>query len=127
MRALTNDYKDCKLIRLDEREAHSPFIVTQVGYLSSDPTCRMRLFYLQRDGLWIDEIARSTRPDSELKDVIFESTGEALQVLSRLLGPPVVRELPITEADAQAYLARVKGGTGEDLLRSALARYRATK
>ena len=127
MRALTNDYKDCKLIRLDEREEHSPFIVTQEGYVSSDTTCRMRLFYLQRDGMWIDEIARSTRPDSELKDVVFENTGEALQTLSRLLGPPIVRELPVTDADVQAYLARVKGGSGEDLLRSALIRYRAAK
>jgi hypothetical protein len=126
-RALTNDYKDCKLIKLDASDPKTPLVVAQEGYAPSDPNCRMRMFYLQRDGLWIDEIARSTRPDSEAGDVVFESSAEALQVLSGLFGRPFVRELPVTEADAQAYMARVQGGSPEELLRQFLARYRAAK
>jgi hypothetical protein len=64
-RALTNDYNDCKLIKLDSNDPKSPLVVMQEGYAPSDATCRMRMFYLQRDGFWIDEIARSTLPDSE--------------------------------------------------------------
>src|SRR4029078_4686289 len=93
----------------------------------SVPTCRILLFYLHHDGFWIHEIARSTRPDSEAADVVFESPAEALKALSGLLGRPLVRDLPVTEADVQAYMARVRGGSAEDLLRQFLARYRAAK
>jgi hypothetical protein len=126
-RALTNDYKDCKLIRLDANDPKSPLIVSQEGYAPGDATCRMRLFYLQRNGFWIDEIARSTRPDSEAGDVVFDNSAEAMKTLSGLVGRPFIRELPVTEADTQAYLARVQGGSSEQLLLQFLARYRAAK
>ena len=95
-RLLTNNYNDCKLIKLDANDPTSPLVVMQEGYAASDPTSRMRLFYLQRDGFWIDEIARSTRPDSEARDVVFETSAEALQLLSSLFGKPLIRELPVT-------------------------------
>lgn len=126
-RALTNDYKDCQLIKLDAKDPASPLVVSQEGYAPGDPAARMRLFYLQHDGFWIDEIARSTRPDSEAGDIVFESTGEAVKALSGLIGKPLVRALPVTEADIQAYKARASGGSSEDLLRQFLARYRAAK
>ena len=47
----------------------------------------------------------STRPDSEAGDVVFDSSAEALQVLSGLFGKPLIRELPVTEADVQALAA----------------------
>ena len=126
-RALTNDYNDCKLIKLDSNDPKSPLVVMQEGYAPSDPNCRMRMFYLQHDGFWIDEIARSTRPDTEAGDVVFETSAEALKALSGLLGKPLIRELPVTPADAQAYMAREQGGSPEELLRQFLARYRAAK
>jgi hypothetical protein len=126
-RPLTNDYKDCKLVMLDANNPKSPLFVAQEGFAPSDPNCRMRVFYLQRDGMWIDEIARSTRPDSEAGDVVFENSAEALKVLSGLFGKPLIRDLPVTDADIQAYIARVKGGSPEELLRQFLARYRASK
>jgi hypothetical protein len=126
-RALTNDYKDCKLIKLDANDPKSPLVVAQEGYAPSDPNCRMRMFYLQRDGFWIDEIARSTRPDSEAGDVVFETSAQAMQALSGLLGKPMIRELPVTDADIQAYMTRVRGGSSEELMRQFLARYRAAK
>jgi hypothetical protein len=126
-RALTNNYSDCKLIRLDFDDPKSPFIVAQEGYLPGDPTSRMRMFYLQHDGFWIDEVARSTLPDSEAGDVVFESTTDVLQVISRLFGKPLVRELPVTAADIEAYSAKIKGHTPKDLFRQFLARYRAAK
>lgn len=127
-RTLTNDYKDCRLIKLDPSESRSPLIVTQEGCAPDDPYCRTRLFYLQRDGKWIDEIARSTRPDSEAGDIVFETAGEALQLLSSLFGKPFVRELPVTEADTEAYIARAKSvSSPEAAYREFLARYRAAR
>ena len=61
-RALTNDYNACKLIMLEANDPTSPLVVTQEGYAPSDPNFRKRVFYLQRDGMWIDEIAYSTLP-----------------------------------------------------------------
>jgi hypothetical protein len=126
-RVLTNDYNDCKLIKLDSNDPKSPLVVMQEGYAPSDPNCRMRLFYLQHDGFWIDEIARSTVPDSEAGAIVFETSADAMRVMSGLFGKPLIRELPVTEGDVQAYLARVKGGSTEELLRQFLARYRAAK
>ena len=77
--------------------------------------------------MWIDEIARTTLPESEIGDIVFETSAEALQTLSGLFGKPLIRELPVTEADAQAYLSRVKGASPDDLFRQFLARYRAAK
>src|SRR6185295_6047138 len=79
-RPLTNDYRDCRLIKLDAADPNSPLVVMQEGYVPNDPKSRMQMFYLQRDGFWIDEIARSTRPDSEAGDVVFESSTEAMAV-----------------------------------------------
>jgi hypothetical protein len=128
LRALTNDYKDCRLIKLDPDDPTTPYAIMQEGYDSADPKCRMRTFYLQHDGQWIDEIARSTRPDSEAGDVLFETSAEALKVLGTLPGRPVIRDLPVSEADVKNYLARVGSGSSpQELLRQFLARYRAAK
>ena len=86
MRALTNDYKDCKIIEIDPADPTSPYGIMQEGYDPNDPTYRTRMFYLQRDGQWIDEIARSARPDSEGGDVLFETSAEALELLGKLRG-----------------------------------------
>jgi len=126
-RVLTNDYRDCQLIKLDSNDPKSPLVVTQEGYAPSDPNCRMRLFYLQHDGFWIDEVARGTRPDSEARDIVFETSAEALNVLAALAGKPLVRQLSVTEADVQAYAARARGGSPKELFRQFLARYRAAK
>jgi hypothetical protein len=126
-RALTNDYRDCKLVKLDPDDPKSPLVVMQEGYVSGDPTSRMRLFYLQRDGMWIDEVARSTRPDTEIGDIVFDSYAEAVQTLSTLLGKPMIRAIPVTEADIQAYIARGRGSSAEQIARQFLARYRASK
>jgi hypothetical protein len=126
-RPLTNDYQDCKLVKLDSSDPRSPLIVMQEGYVPGDAACRVRTFYLQRNGFWIDEIARSTLPDSEAGDVVFESATEVVQLFSGIFGPPLVRQLPVSDADVQAYLSRVRSGTSEGLLRQFLARYRAAK
>ena len=126
-RVLTNDYNDCKLIKLDSNDPKSPLVVMQEGYSPSDPNCRMRMYYLQRDGFWIDEIARSTLPDSESGDIVFETSAEAIKCLSGLMGKPLVREISVAEGDVRAYMSRVKGGSPEEMFRQVLARYRAAK
>lgn len=127
-RTLTNDYKDCKLIKLDASEPRSPLVVAQEGCAPDDPLCKTRLFYLQHDGKWIDEIARSTRPDNEAGDIVFETAGEALRLLSGLFGKPVVRQLPVTDTDIEAYMSKMKKvSSPEAAYREFLARYRAAK
>ena len=127
-RFLTNDYRDCSMIRLDPAERHSPFVVMQEGCAPDDMQARTRVFYLQHDGVWIDEVSRSKRPDSEIADIVFESTAEAVQLLSRLFGKAKVRDLPVTEADTEAYIERVKSfSSAEDAYRNLLARHRAAR
>jgi hypothetical protein len=75
----------------------------------------------------IDEIAHSTLPHTEAGDIVFETSAEAIEALSTIFGKPLIRDLPVTEADARAFIALVKSGSPEDVLRQFLARYRATK
>jgi hypothetical protein len=127
-RALTNNYQDCRLIKLDPNDPKSPVVIVQEGYAHGDLTFRMALYYLQRDGLWIDEIARSSVSDKEVEAIIFDNSGEALKVLGTLIGKPMVRTLPIKEADVQAYIAKAKSvGSAEVYLQDLLKRYRASQ
>ena len=127
-RTLTNDYGDCRMIRLDPAERRSPFIVLQEGCAPDDMRARTRVFYLQHDGVWIDEVARSKRPDSEIGDIIFETTAEAVHLLSSLFGKAKVRDLPVTDADVEDYIAKVQAlSSAEVAYRDLLARYRAAK
>lgn len=126
-RVLTNDYKDCKLVRLDANDPASPLVVTQEGYAPNDGSFRMRLFYLQRDGLWIDEVARSTRPESEVGDIVFDTPADVVKALSGLFGKPLIREIAVTDADIEAYKARASSGSAEVLFRQFLTRYRASR
>ena len=113
---------------MDPSARRSPLIVSQEGCAPNDPLAKTKLFYLQRDGEWIDEVAHSTRPDLEAGDIIFDSPGEPLKLLSSLFGKPVVRNLPTTDADVEAYIARAKAVTSPvDAYREFLARYRAAK
>jgi hypothetical protein len=128
MRYLTNDFKDCRLIKLDPSESGSPFIVSQEGCAPDDMSCKTKMYYLQRDGQWIDEIARSTRPDSEAGDVIFEKPAEAVDLLASLFGKPKVRHIPVSDADTDAYITKMKSvSSPEAAFRDFLARYRAAK
>jgi hypothetical protein len=128
MRYLTNKYEDCHLIRLDPSEPGSPLVVTQEGVGPDDPKIQTRLYYLQKDGKWINEIARSTRPDSEAGDVVFESASEVIQLLTSLFGKAIVRELPVSQSDVEAYVTRMKSiASPEVAYREFLARYRAAK
>src|SRR4051794_4471001 len=97
-RYLTNDYHDLKVVKLDASASRSPVIVTQEGCSPDDPHSRTHLFYLQRDGQWIDEIARSTRPDHEAGEIVFEDMSDAVQLLGTLFGKPRVRAIPTTDA-----------------------------
>jgi hypothetical protein len=126
-RALTNNYQDCKLVKLDAADPTSPLVVMQEGYSPSDPTCRMRMFYLQRDGLWIDEVARSTRPEDEVGDIVFDTPADAIRTISGLFGKPLIREIPVTDADVQNYMTTARSGSSEELFRRFLSRYRNSK
>jgi hypothetical protein len=126
LRTLTNDFKDCKLIKLDPAEAGSPLVVLQEGCAPNDLTCKSKMFYLQRDGMWIDEIAHSTLSDRDAGLVVFETPADVIGLLSQLFGKPKVREIHATEADVENYVARMqKVKSPEAALRDFLARYRA--
>ena len=125
--ALSNDYCDCRLIKLDAQDPKSPLVILQEGYVPGDPTSRMRLFYLQKDGFWIDEITRSKRREEEWGAIVFDTAAEALELLGSLGKSPLILGAPVSEEDVRAYLARVRNGSPEDMARELLARYRETK
>jgi hypothetical protein len=126
-RALSNDSSDCRLIKLDAQDPKSPLVILQEGYVPGDPTSRMRLFYLQKDGFWIDEITRSKRREDDWGSIVFDTAAEALELLGSLGKSPLVFSAPVSEEDVRAYLARVRNGSPEKMARELLARYREAK
>lgn len=127
MRTLTNDYSDCSLIRAEPDNPASPFIVAQRGADPEDPTFLQAVFYLQRDGLWIEETANGCRPMQDRYKVVFESVQDVVEVLGKMTGKPEIERIAVTAADLQAYIARLKSTTTEEIVRSFLASYRASK
>ena len=128
VRYLTNNYKDCRLIRLDAGDSRSPIVVVQEGCAPNDPILKTKLYYLQRDGKWIDEFARSTLSDSEAGEIVFESAGEVVQLLSTHFGKAEARVLPVTEEDVDRYVAKMKTfSSPAEAYIDFLARYRAAK
>ena len=127
-RALTNDYKDCKLIKLDSNDPKSPLVVMQEGYAperSELPDAHV----LPPARRILDRRNRPQHacPTAKPATSFLKPPPKRSQALSGLLGKPLIRELPVTEADIQAYKTRVQGGSPEELLRGFLARYRAAK
>jgi hypothetical protein len=126
--AITNEYNACHLIKLDTKDRNTPFVVVQEAYDPRDLSSRQQMYYLQRDGLWIDEIACTMLPDSELDLVVYETSGDALEVVSHLVGKPMIRRFPVSAADVQEYVAKMKSiGSPEAAFHRVLARYRAAK
>jgi hypothetical protein len=126
MHQLTNIYQDCKLITLEPGTPGGPFVVTQLGFDPQDPRMTERLFLLQRDGTWIDQIAHPTLPPAERFHVVFDTLPEVMATLGKLTGTPEILRLPVSEAQLREHVAALQAaGTGDALVRGFLASYRA--
>lgn len=125
MKALTNNYNQCRLIRLDENATNSPFAVLQEGYDAKDPTMRMSFYWLQRDGTWVEDIARTALPEGQKFDSVFENVTDAMNLLASLSGEPQIERIPLTAEVIEQHIATLKNSSIEALMRQFLASYRA--
>lgn len=127
MRTLTNNYSDCTLIRAEPDNPNSPFVIAQLGADPADTTFRQASFFLQRDGRWIEECANACRPQAERFQIIFDTLPEAMEVLGKLTGKPEIERVAISPADLEAHITRLKSMTTEQIVRTFLTNYRASK
>ena len=117
MRSLSNDYKMCQLIRLEPDLEDTPFVVMQEAYDPEDPKMRETLFWLQRDGTWVDDLVRGSLTLEQKLEAVFESATEAM---TRLSSMPIKPEIMRIELTAQVLLARIealKGREAQDVAR----------
>ena len=107
MRAITNDYRDAKILDLGSGYEKGPFLVTQTGVAPNDPVPRTHMFVLRPDGQWADFNAYACQGKPEAMDeLVFRTMGEVMEAFGRLSGPPQVVDLPIDKAGLEAWIAR---------------------
>lgn len=128
MSQLTNNYRDCTLIKVEPQNPGGPYVVVQEAFDPEDPQMRSALFLLQHDGTWIEEIARTELPDEERFEVVFETLDEVMKAFEAMPDKVTIERLPVTAEAIENYLAnaRAAGGT-EAWMRGFLVRYRNWK
>jgi len=95
---ITNRFSNFKLLELSKTQGHpgkrGPYMVAQTGSAPGDPALRECTFALTRRGSWLHHYILFMLP-TELRDqiVVFESAAEAMDLVEKLAGTPVVETL----------------------------------
>ncbi|MGB8340272.1 MAG: hypothetical protein WCE51_01675 [Chthoniobacterales bacterium] len=111
MRAITNDYRDAKILDLGSGYEKGPFLVTQTGVAPNDPVPRTHMFVLRPDGQWADFNAYACQGKPEAMDeLVFRTMGEVMEAFGKLIGRPRVVELPVDKEGLEKWLDRHEGG-----------------
>jgi hypothetical protein len=111
MRAITNDYRDAKILDLGSGYEKGPFMVTQTGVAPNDPVPRTHMFVLRPDGQWADFNAYACQGKPEAMDeLVFRTMGEVMEAFGKLIGRPRVLELPVDKDGLKKWLDRHEGG-----------------
>ena len=111
MRAITNDYRDAKILDLGSGYEKGPFLITQTGVAPNDPVPRSHMFVLRPDGQWADFNAYACQGKPEAMDeLVFRTMGEVMEAFGKLIGRPRVVELPVDKDGLKKWLDRHEGG-----------------
>jgi hypothetical protein len=111
MRAITNDYRDAKILDLGSGYEKGPFLITQTGVAPNDPVPRTHMFVLRPDGQWADFNAYACQGKPEAMDeLVFRTMGAVMEAFGKLIGRPRVVELPIDKDGLKKWLDRHEGG-----------------
>ena len=111
MRAITNDYRDAKILDLGSGYEKGPFLVTQNGVAPNDPVPRTHMFVLRPDGQWADFNAYACQGKPEAMDeLVFRTMGEVMEAFGKLIGRPRVVDLPVDKDGLKKWLDRHEGG-----------------
>jgi hypothetical protein len=91
MAALTNNYNHCQLLNLGYGpKGRGPFVVRQQGSAPGSMTFSDETFLLRKDGAWVINLAVFALPEKDKEQFIYQTSGEAMQLMSDLVGEPVV-------------------------------------
>lgn len=90
MPALTNNYQNCELLNLKYgSQGKGPFMVRQDATRPGSMTFKAERFLLRKDGVWVLNLAVFSKSEKEKEQFLFESAGEAIQLLAELRGEPI--------------------------------------
>jgi len=128
MQSLTNYYGDCTLINLEPSTPGGPYVIVQKALDPQASELREELFFLRRDGVWVEEIARTTLPDEDRFAVVFERLDEVIETLEGLNGTPEILRVAVSRAQIDEYLVMIRAaGSSEGMIRGLLSRYRTAR
>ena len=90
MAALSNDPARCEVMNLAwSPNGHGPYLVRQEGYEPGSSTFKMQRFILQKDGLWLLNLAFVMLPEAEQEAQLFHSLTEVLLLFDEIASQPV--------------------------------------
>lgn len=113
MSTLQNDFARFTIVNLEpDSPSRGPFIVAQNGSAPGDPRVRNKVHLLARDGTWVDMTVLFTDPLSAARDLLFDTVGEMLGVIEKLVGPAVVRPVVIDAEQSLAEIERIEASGG---------------
>lgn len=91
MATLTNSYHNCDLINLGYGQGgRGPYVVRQEASPPGSMTLQQDRFLLRKDGTWVLNLAVFILSEKDKEQFLFENSGEAVKLLSDLVGDPVV-------------------------------------
>lgn len=91
MPTLSNSYHQVQLLNLGYGPGgRGPFIVRQVASAPGSMTMEQERFLLRKDGTWVINIAVYALSEKDKEQFLYDTSGEAVTLLSGLVGDPVV-------------------------------------
>jgi hypothetical protein len=114
MATITNNYQQCELLNLAYNPGgRGPFIVRQEGSPPGSMTFQQDRFLLRKDGAWVFNLAVFALSEKDQEQFLFATTAEALSLLDKLSGDPVVEiDLPAGKSREQLKAAAQTTITG---------------
>ncbi len=124
--ALSNHYSACEVLDLDPSAERGPFVATQRAVDPDDPRQQENLYFLRRDGVWVECATHMLSPGPGRVSVLFDSLSEIITLLAEL--PPKVKVHRAALVDPACLAAMMQQVEAEGGLlghiRNQVARYR---
>jgi hypothetical protein len=104
---LSNQYSDCEVLDLDPSEAkRGPFVAMQRAIDPNDPRQQENLYFLRRDGTWVECATHMSTPEKERVSIVFDALPDIIKLLAEL--PPQAKSVRVQALDPARLTAMLQ-------------------
>ncbi len=117
MPAIANYPDRCELLNLGYGpQGRGPFVIRQEGNVPGAMDLRQNTYLLRKDGVWVLNYSVFTLPEAEQAPFMYQSTAEAMAMMSGLTGAAPVIESALPPGKSLAELQASTEATASRLL-----------